>query len=137
MSAASPTRRLVLGKKHAAFRSTLGGSRHGGRIGRANLVVMMKVMIEDGATKQRQQNFWKQKIGDRLEPISGCGMSGHVHAETAQLLVTNRALADKLGINGTPHFIIDDKVIPGAPDNLYDQLAAIIGDVRKNGCKFC
>ena len=58
-------------------------------------------------------------------------------AETIRQLQSNRALADKLGIQGTPHFIVDDKVIPGAPDNLYDQLASLIVDVRKSGCKYC
>jgi len=57
--------------------------------------------------------------------------------ETVKQLQGNQALAAKLGIQGTPHFIIDDKVIPGAPDNLYDQLASLIVDVRKTGCKYC
>ena len=57
--------------------------------------------------------------------------------ETTKLLKDNSALAGKLGINGTPHFIVDNKVIPGAPEDLYDQLASMIGDVRKNGCKVC
>ena len=58
-------------------------------------------------------------------------------AETTKLLKDNTALAGKLGINGTPHFIVDNKVIPGAPDDLYDQLSSLVGDVRKNGCKVC
>ena len=57
--------------------------------------------------------------------------------EIVAKLQSNKSLADKLGIQGTPHFIIDDKVIPGAPDNLYDQLASLIGDIRKSGCKYC
>ncbi len=57
--------------------------------------------------------------------------------ETSKLLADNRALAEKLGIQGTPHFYVGEKVIPGAPENLYDELTSLVGDVRKNGCKVC
>jgi protein-disulfide isomerase len=48
-----------------------------------------------------------------------------------------RQLATKMGIQGTPHFIIGDRIIPGAPENLTELLAKHIGDVRKEGCKVC
>ena len=48
-----------------------------------------------------------------------------------------RELAEKMGIQGTPHFVIGEKVIPGAPENLYDEMTALVDDVRKNGCKIC
>ncbi len=48
-----------------------------------------------------------------------------------------RQLADKMGVNGTPHFLVGDKSIPGAPDDLYEQLKANIADIRKNGCDVC
>ncbi|MBA4173760.1 MAG: disulfide bond formation protein DsbA [Hyphomicrobium sp.] len=48
-----------------------------------------------------------------------------------------RALAQKMGINGTPHFLVGDKSIPGAPDDLYEQIAKLAGDIRKNGCSVC
>lgn len=48
-----------------------------------------------------------------------------------------RALAQKMGINGTPHFLIGDKSIPGAPDDLYNQISALAADIRKNGCTVC
>src|SRR5581483_4526472 len=41
-----------------------------------------------------------------------------------------RQLATKMGIQGTPHFIIGDRIIPGAPENLTELLAKHIGDVR-------
>ncbi len=56
---------------------------------------------------------------------------------TSKLMADNKALAEKLGIQGTPHFYVGDKVIPGAPENLYDELTSLVGDVRKNGCKIC
>jgi protein-disulfide isomerase len=48
-----------------------------------------------------------------------------------------RALAMKLGIQGTPHFLVGDRVIPGAPENLLEQIARNVAEVRKEGCKVC
>jgi protein-disulfide isomerase len=48
-----------------------------------------------------------------------------------------RALAMKLGIQGTPHFLVGDRVIPGAPENLLEQIKKNVAEVRKEGCKIC
>ncbi len=48
-----------------------------------------------------------------------------------------KALAKKMGINGTPHFLVGDKSIPGAPEDLHDQLKTLIADFRKSGCSYC
>jgi protein-disulfide isomerase len=48
-----------------------------------------------------------------------------------------RALATKMGIQGTPHFIVGDKIIPGAPENLLELLNKHADEVRKEGCKVC
>lgn len=53
----------------------------------------------------------------------------------AQELAATHALAQSLSINGTPAFIIDDKVSPGYLP--ADTLAAMVDDVRKSGCKLC
>ncbi len=47
----------------------------------------------------------------------------HGVAETDKEIEETRALAEKLGIQGTPHFFVGDQVIPGAPEDLLDQLA--------------
>ncbi len=48
----------------------------------------------------------------------------------------NMATAQALNINGTPAFIIDDKVLPGAVG--YSALAGVINQVRDSGgCKIC
>lgn len=52
-------------------------------------------------------------------------------------LAKSREIAQKMGIQGTPHFLIGDKAIPGAPDNLFETLTAMVADVRKNGCTVC
>jgi protein-disulfide isomerase len=46
-------------------------------------------------------------------------------------------LANKMGIQGTPHFIVGDKIIPGAPENLLELLNKHAAEVRKEGCKVC
>ena len=48
-----------------------------------------------------------------------------------------QALAKKLGVNGTPYFLIADKIIPGAPENLLDRMHKLVAEVRKEGCKVC
>jgi protein-disulfide isomerase len=48
-----------------------------------------------------------------------------------------KELARKMGINGTPHFLVGDRPIGGAPDNLYDMLAEYVADLRKTGCAYC
>ena len=45
--------------------------------------------------------------------------------------------APTLAPPGTPHFIVGDKIIPGAPENLSELLAKHAADVRKDGCKVC
>ena len=56
----------------------------------------------------------------------------------AQALIDEtRALAAKLGIQGTPHFMVADRIIPGAPENLLERMSALVAEVRKEGCKVC
>ena len=59
-------------------------------------------------------------------------------AEVKKEIDDTRLLAQKMGISGTPHFLVGDKVIAGAPENLSEVLAANIADIRKaGGCKVC
>ena len=54
----------------------------------------------------------------------------------AEILARNRSLAQSLVINGTPAFIIDDKLVPGYLPKT--ELAAAIGEIRaKGGCSLC
>jgi len=56
--------------------------------------------------------------------------------ETNALIEENLQLADKLGVQGTPAFFIGDTSIPGAPENLRDELLQAIADARE-GCAVC
>ena len=48
-----------------------------------------------------------------------------------------RELAQNLNINGTPHFIVGNRSIPGAPQDLLEQLKNDLEIVRKEGCTVC
>ena len=58
-------------------------------------------------------------------------------AEVKKEIDDTRALAAKMGIQGTPHFIVGDKIIPGAPENLVELLGKHASEVRRDGCKVC
>ena len=58
-------------------------------------------------------------------------------AEVKKEIDDTRKLATKMGIQGTPHFIVGDRIIPGAPENLAELLGKNVADVRKEGCKVC
>jgi protein-disulfide isomerase len=49
-------------------------------------------------------------------------------------LAEAKDLAQKLNLQGTPLYLIGDRVLPGAPDDLYDQLKANVAEVREKGC---
>ncbi|HTN95621.1 MAG TPA: DsbA family protein [Nordella sp.] len=56
--------------------------------------------------------------------------------EVSQVINRNMQLADTLKIQGTPAFIIDETVIPGAVG--YEALAAVVKQIRDSGgCKLC
>jgi len=43
-------------------------------------------------------------------------------------------LAQTLNLQGTPLYLIGDRVVAGAPDDLFDQLKARVTEVRQKGC---
>jgi protein-disulfide isomerase len=49
-------------------------------------------------------------------------------------LVETKELAQKVDLEGTPMFLIGDRVIAGAPEDLFDQLKSKVAEVRQNGC---
>ena len=46
----------------------------------------------------------------------------------------NHKLADSLGIEGVPFYLVGDHPLPES-DDLYDKLVAAVADIRKNGCR--
>ena len=49
-------------------------------------------------------------------------------------IAANRRLANRLGVEGVPFYLVGDRPLPGADENLYAQLAAGLADVRQHGC---
>jgi len=74
-----------------------------------------------------------EKLGLDVEKLKKDMASPEVKEEVAK----SEALAKKMGVNGTPHFLVGDRAIPGAPDDLYDQLARNVSELRKQGCSYC
>jgi protein-disulfide isomerase len=74
-----------------------------------------------------------EKLGLDIARLKTDMASDEAKAEIAKV----RDIAQKLGINGTPHFLVGDRSIPGAPENLFEQLAGDVGEIRKSGCQVC
>jgi protein-disulfide isomerase len=55
--------------------------------------------------------------------------------EIQKALDQSKDLAQKLGLQGTPLYLIGDRTVPGAPEDLYDQLVAKVAEIREKGCK--
>ncbi len=73
------------------------------------------------------------KLGLDIDKLKKDMASPEVEAEIKK----SEALAKKMGVNGTPHFLVGDRAIPGAPEDLHDQLAKNISELRKSGCSYC
>jgi protein-disulfide isomerase len=74
-----------------------------------------------------------EKLGLDMDKLKADVASSEVAAEVAQ----SEALAKKMGVNGTPHFLVGDRAIPGAPEDLYQQLSHNVQELRKQGCSYC
>jgi protein-disulfide isomerase len=56
-------------------------------------------------------------------------------ASIQQALDEAKELGQKLGLQGTPLYLVGDRMIPGAPDDLYDQFVTNVTEIREKGCK--
>ncbi|MEZ5851805.1 MAG: DsbA family protein [Hyphomicrobiaceae bacterium] len=48
-----------------------------------------------------------------------------------------RGLAQKMNVQGTPHFLVGDRSIAGAPGDLLEQISKHVSDLRVHKCSFC
>jgi len=74
-----------------------------------------------------------EKLGLDMDKLKADMASPEVKAEIAK----DEGLAKKMGVNGTPHFLVGDRAIPGAPDDLYQQLENNVTELRNKGCSYC
>lgn len=91
------------------------------------------VMAGQGQASEASALREAQRLGLDIERLKKDAASPEIRKEIAD----NRALATKMGINGTPFFMIGDRVVPGAPENLAEVLKENIAEVRRTGCKVC
>lgn len=78
------------------------------------------------------------KVAEKVSGIDMARLKRDIgSAEVKKEIDDTRALAQKLGIQGTPHFLVGDRIIPGAPENLLEQMTKLVAEVRKEGCKVC
>ena len=66
-------------------------------------------------------------------------LKADMKGETVTQEITRvRELASAMGIQGTPHFLVGDRAIAGAPQELLSMAAKHVEDIRKEGgCKVC
>lgn len=75
-----------------------------------------------------------EKLGLDMEKLKADMQAEDVTNE----IMLVRDLATKMGINGTPHFLVGDRTIAGAPEDLVEQISHYAEEMRKSGgCKVC
>jgi protein-disulfide isomerase len=93
-----------------------------------------KLMIEfKGQANEASALKLAEKAGLDMARLKADVKSEKVDAEIKKV----RELAQTLNINGTPHFIVGNRSIPGAPQDLLEQLKSDVEAVRKEGCTSC
>lgn len=95
---------------------------------------MHRAMLEaKGVMNEANALALAGKLGLDIDKLKKDMASPEVEAEIKK----SEALAKKMGVNGTPHFLVGDRAIPGAPEDLYDQLEKHVTELRKSGCSYC
>jgi protein-disulfide isomerase len=90
------------------------------------------LMSHDGKIDEESADEVAQSIGLDVKKLKADMAADEVNA----VITRNMGLAEALNIQGTPAFIIDQTVIPGAIG--YDGLVAAVKQVRDNGgCQLC
>ncbi len=75
-----------------------------------------------------------EKVGLDMAKLK-TDMKGEV---VSQEIARVRDLAAAMGIQGTPHFLVGNRAIAGAPQELLAMMTKYVDDVRKEGgCKVC
>lgn len=74
-----------------------------------------------------------EKAGLDMAKLKADMASPDIQAELDRV----KDLAQKLSINGTPHFLVGDRAVQGAPEDLFNVLEGHVAEMRKAGCKYC
>lgn len=89
------------------------------------------MMNNRGANNEKMALRLAEKLGLDMDKLREDMKSD----EARKIIEETRDLGNKLGIQGTPFFLIGDRTLPGAPDALFEELQQKVADVRKNGCE--
>ena len=116
----------------------LGGGRQG-RPGRQDAGQVLGVPPRHaGQPRARPTRPSALRVAEKVGPRHGQAQEGHGLGRGEEGDRRHaRAGEPSSGIQGTPHFMVGDRIIPGAPENLLEQLAKLVDEVRKEGCKVC
>ncbi|HSD93333.1 MAG TPA: DsbA family protein [Methyloceanibacter sp.] len=90
-----------------------------------------KLFSESGKANKEKALKIAQELGLDIPQLE----TDMASAEVQQAIDEAKDLAVKLGLQGTPFYLIGDRNVPGAPDDLYDQLTAKVAEVREQGCE--
>jgi protein-disulfide isomerase len=90
-----------------------------------------KLFAEPGKANKDKVLRIANELGLDVPKLEADMQSDEVEEELAEA----RGLAQQLGLQGTPLYLIGDRIIPGAPDDLYDQLVEKVTEVREKGCE--
>lgn len=90
-----------------------------------------RAVMEGGPAKEETALQIAEKLGLDMEKLKADMAS----PDTAHLIGKLAQLGRELFIDGTPSFIIGDKVYPGAAE--LEQLQEMVTEVRESGCQSC
>ncbi len=92
----------------------------------------LALLGQRGASNEQSVMRMAAKVGLDVDKLKVDMQSEDIN----EIIRGNMAVARQLGINGTPAFIIDDQIFPGAVG--YETLAGAVNQVRESGgCKIC
>jgi protein-disulfide isomerase len=55
--------------------------------------------------------------------------------QVEQAIAANKQLADRIGVDGVPFYLVGDRPLPPDAEDLYTALAASVADTRQHGCE--
>jgi hypothetical protein len=77
---------LLLGEEDSALGRSGSGCFEGGGVRRGNFEKVLDAVTERASAQHGRENFGKKKIGNFLQLVTGCGMTGDVDAQATELL---------------------------------------------------
>jgi protein-disulfide isomerase len=89
-----------------------------------------KLLSEPGKADKDKSLWIAKELGLNIDQLQKDAESPDIK----KALDESKELAQKLDLKGTPMFLIGDRVIAGAPEDLFDQLKGKVAEVRQSGC---